>query len=302
MFPLLLVTTALAANPYTPRDVHSAETRAMGHTGGATATSNAAITVNPAALALAERYEGVVTGNYGDQESWGVNVTMVDSKTVPLALGIAYSHDVWEPPFLDEELPGWQLPDSTIQNWKRSDAFTLGVAYPFLDRRLTVGVGLHMSFWDTQRDGVGVGGNAHIGIAGRPWEYLFLGLSLRNFVPLNDPLALPTTLRPAMRLEHPQVGALVFEADIQLVGEVLYHPLSLYSGIEGRIVTAPADGGMVAVRAGYRTRQLDGHYISAGFGLINTQASVDYALEIDVVTTPVTLSNLINSLSLRVAF
>lgn len=125
---LLAILAVLASSTSaSAQDFVGARAMGLGEAYRAIATGNDAIYFNPAGLPLLKRYS--VEGNYllslEDERHVG-DVSVVDSKTNPLAVGLAYT-------FLGAEL----TKRTTIGH-----TATLGLAYPIFDRLFSAGVGL----------------------------------------------------------------------------------------------------------------------------------------------------------------
>ena len=121
------VIPALSSTSASAQDFVGARAMGLGESYRAIATGNDAIYFNPAGLPLLKRYsvEGSYLLSLEDERHVG-DVSIVDSKTNPLAVGLAYT-------FLGAELTRRQTIGHTA---------TLGMAYPIFERLLSVGVGL----------------------------------------------------------------------------------------------------------------------------------------------------------------
>ncbi len=108
------------------QDFVGARALALGEAYRAIATGNDAIYFNPAGLPLLQRYalEGHYLMNLADENHQG-DISIVDSKTNPLAVGLAYT-------FQGRELTRRKTVEQTA---------TLAVAYPVLERYLCIGAG-----------------------------------------------------------------------------------------------------------------------------------------------------------------
>ena len=108
------------------QDFVGARALALGEAYRAIATGNDAIYFNPAGLPLLKRYalEGHYLMNLADENHQG-DVSIVDSKTNPLAVGLAYT-------FQGNELTRRRTLEHTA---------TLAIAYPIFERYLNVGAG-----------------------------------------------------------------------------------------------------------------------------------------------------------------
>jgi hypothetical protein len=128
-FPLLVVAFVVAlvgGVDVRAQDFVGARALSLGESYRAIATGNDAIYFNPAGLPLLKRYalEAHYLMDLVDESHQG-DVSVVDSKTNPLAVGLAYT-------FQGSELTRRQ----TLQH-----TATLAVAYPLFDRLFSVGAG-----------------------------------------------------------------------------------------------------------------------------------------------------------------
>lgn len=268
---LLLVTAALALD-----QVQGAHDLAVGGATAANPTSNASITANPALMGVDERYTFLVGGGYGDRGLHGT-VAALDSKTAPVALGLAYTYDRYTPALSTAELPGWNVPGQEATNRKRYDDLALGLAFPFADRRLALGLGGAVSFYNHDRQGKGITGNATAGFAWRPDDRVTVGLTGRNLLPVNSPGRDPELLA-GVWVGDEEIGALMLEGGARFDRGA---PLLLAAGGEVEL------GSAARARLGWRLD--DGrHRASLGFGFGTPDAGLDLALQapIDALDAP----------------
>ncbi len=179
---MLLLSMAFAADR-----VESSETLAMGRNAVANPWSNSAIAANPAAIGLVARYHVGVAASYG-QRGFHWNITAADSRTAEgVGFGVTYSGDRYNPPLETWELPGWSVPGQAITNKKRNQDLGAALSIPLFQRRIAVGAGGSVSFYDHERQGRGRAGNLSFGLGALPHPKLALGLSGRNVLALPDP-------------------------------------------------------------------------------------------------------------------
>ncbi len=127
MRSLLLALFVVCAAPAAAQDFVGARAMGLGESYRAIATGNDALYFNPAGLPLLKRYsiEGHYLIDLRDERHVG-DISLVDSKTNPLAVGLAYT-------FLGAELTRRTTIGHTA---------TLGLAYPLFDEIFSIGVGL----------------------------------------------------------------------------------------------------------------------------------------------------------------
>lgn len=269
---LLWITAALALD-----QVEGADTAAAGSAAVANPFSNAAITANPAALGLAERYTFSGAFGYGERGlHW--NFGTVDAKTTAVGFGLVYSGDRYTPALTVDELPGWQVPGQEISNRKRYHDLAAGLAIPFADRRFAFGIGGALSFYQHDRQGKGTSGNLTAGIAARPDDRFSFGVTGRNLLPVDAP-GRDLELLGGFWLGDERVASFAAEGGVQLDGRT---PLLLAAGGE---VWA---GTSAVVRAGWRLEDAR-HHATIGAGAGTPDASLDVALQLplDALAKPV---------------
>ena len=123
---VVVVVCLLAAFSARAQDFVGARPLALGEAYRAIASGNDAIYFNPAGLPTLKRYavEGHSQMNLADENHQG-DVSLVDSKTNPLAVGLAYT-------FQGKEL---------TRRFTLEHTATLAVAYPIFDRLFSAGAG-----------------------------------------------------------------------------------------------------------------------------------------------------------------
>ena len=174
--------------------VHSADLAGMGGASVAASESNAALTANPSLIALHRRYDLHAHGRlgYDSRGEWGVSA--VDARTSRhVALGVIYYGDRSHPELRTSELPGWTEPGVTPSNVKRHHNIVAALAFPLFERRLSFGLSGTVSFFDHDRQGTGSTGNLDAGFGWHATEWLVLGVSGRNLLPIDGIGELPLT-------------------------------------------------------------------------------------------------------------
>lgn len=280
---LLLATTALAADR-----VEESDTLGMGSTGVAAPHANSMVTANPGGLGLADRYTFSLGGSYGERGlHW--NIGAIDTKTSPVAFGLIYSGDQYHPPFQEHELPGYSVAGQELTNKKRTHDFAAALAIPLLDHRFSFGLGGSFSYFNNDRQGKGVTGNVHLGLAFQPHEAVNVGLSARNLLPVVDPsLARPLEFLGGVYVGDRAIGGIAIEGGAR---PEFSQPLVLAAGAE----VFPSKA---AVRAGWRYES-GIHNLTVGTGGGTDEGRVDLAL---LVPTPSIVKPLDWTIQLSVRF
>ena len=241
----------------------------MGRVGVASADENAALTLNPGLLALEERYDFQGQFRYGPNGSTLFGGSAMDGRTSDqVSGGLAYTGDVADPALGQDDLPGWVLPGTEVENRKRHHDFALGLGFPLAKRHLSVGVGANLGYFDHDRQGTGWLFDGYVGLGARPVDELTLGLAARNFLPLGGEDR-PTTYAAGVRLDPKGLPSAEFDATlVPSVDAAL--PVDLAAGLEVVV-------GVLSIRGGWRRDAAnDVHSAAAGLGLGNPGASLEY--------------------------
>lgn len=264
---LLASAPALAAP-----DLVGADRVAMGGTSLAAHDSNAAITTNPGLLALTDRYDFSAQFGFGPGLHWGA--TAMDGRTAEnVAVGFTYAGDRYEPALTTDELPGWNVPGEDIANMKRQHDFALAVSGSAAEDRVAFGIGGHVSLYDHDRNGKGTTGNVDAGVGLRPTEFLTVGLSGNNLVPLD----------------------VLGDRPLRVGGGVMLHGAPAALSVDGGWV-ATDTGAPVFVDAGTELRpgaarlRVGGRYdgptatpaVTAGLGFAGEGGAIEYGIQIPI--------------------
>ena len=118
-----LATPALAYD-----DVVGANILGMGGASAAHPADNSAITVNPGVIALESRYDISALFGYGPTQDVGWGMSVSDSQTNEwIGFGASYYGSIFDPPFRNDELPGWSPVGVDPINMKRTHTVGVGV-------------------------------------------------------------------------------------------------------------------------------------------------------------------------------
>jgi hypothetical protein len=284
------------------QDFVGARAMGLGESYRAIATGNDAIYFNPAGLPLLKRYS--VEGSYLlslQDERHVADISVVDSKTNPLAVGIAYT-------FLGAELTRRQTIGHTA---------TLGMAYPIFEQLLSIGVGLKYknvsdaiagNYLNAVTADVGAlsqipGG---ISLAAVGYNLVPLRTNPSSFVPVSAGFAAAVDLGPLSALifgGQPQFGPVPTAAGVPmqrswggargpLDGLTLsFDWLLNFETLQG--TKSRLSGGLewllgetVPIRLGYLWNEAtDDHRVSVGLGVIVPYFGLDVAYQQGVVPT-----------------
>lgn len=275
-------------------DIYSAEQAGMGGAAIADPRDINTILVSPASMAFIERYDVgayFVGGPDGDLR-W--HVSAVDGRTNDrVVFGLGYTGGLINPAFHPNELPGWIAAGEALRNAQQRHDISLALGIPFLDRRLTIGANGTVRIFDGKFIGSGATGNMDLAIATRPVEWVSVGITASDILPVPDQASDPTQIAIGVRggWEKHIVGAVDFGARLE---EVVESPFWVRFGIEGGIKWA-------RLRAGYDWDGERGtHRVAAGLGLTTPVGTLDYAIQIPIVTQDFDPASMTHTVSLVV--
>ncbi|MCB9688604.1 MAG: hypothetical protein H6735_26435 [Alphaproteobacteria bacterium] len=272
MNPLLLALFAHASDT-----LPSAAQVAMGRTGIASETENTALSLNPGLLGLTDRYDVEGMFRYGPDNGLGWGASVVDARTSDqLAGGLFYSGDSYSPPLTIDDSPGWTIPGEEIPNRRRFHDFGLGVAFPLADRKLSLGLGALLGYYNHDRIGDGWRFDASAGVGWKPLDTLTLGLMGRGLVPWGEQDVEAST-GLGVRF-HPR--KFVIEGNAAWLPETTDAvPLLVAAGVEQGF-------GPARLRAGWNLdAPTETNALSLGLGLTGQGATLEYAAWIPVTGT-----------------
>jgi hypothetical protein len=285
----LVVAIVVASGAARAQDFVGARALGLGEAYRAIATGNDAIYFNPAGLPLLKRYslEGQYLMNLVD-ENHQADISVVDSKTNPLAVGLAYT-------FQGSELSRRPTLEHTA---------TLAIGYPIFERWLSLGAGFKYknvsdAIAGNYLNAVSADVGAIFAIDGAGLSFAAVGYNLipirsveSQHIPVSSGFAFAWDLGPASSLffgGNPALGAVQTAAGIPsqpplgtmmgplsgltISGDWLINYETLYgtryklsAGVEYLL----AD--LVPLRLGYLFDEVDGvdseHRVSAGLGVI----------------------------------
>lgn len=269
-----------------------AEALAMGGAAAASPGDNSALTLNPAVIGLAERYDLHATFRYGPSAGIHWGGSLVDSRTSQhLAAGLSYTGTRFEGPLVPGEQAGWTLPGVPVANRKRMHDVTFALAVPLLERRLSVGVNGNVSRYDHDRFGEGTWFNTDVGLAARPVDWLVISAAGRNLLPLDHFGDRPLAVLGAVRVEDADIGAL--ELDVEWVDLEADRRIGWAAG------AAKTLGKSAVLRAGFRDDVLrERRDVTFGFGLKGGGASISWGAAVPLGMGTDTLRGMVNQVGI----
>jgi hypothetical protein len=256
--------------------------------------TNAAITLNPGALGLTDRFdvEFLVNAGGGRNFRWGLSA--VDARTNEfISFGLVYNGGLTSVDFLPAELPAWAEVGEDLRNAKQKHELTAALATNLFDRRLGIGLNGTLQIHNTRFGGNRTLGNLDVGIAARPIDYLTLAFAARDLVTVEDTFDQPLTLSYAVRGGVEELITASFEGDVRME-HVVNSGLDFRFGVDGTIRK------LVKVRGGW---DYNGdstiHGFSWGVGLFSADnGTLNYAMRIPVNDPDLVFGRIEHTLSL----
>lgn len=272
-----------------------AETGAMGQTAAADPFDNASIPANPALHGLGRRYDVQAGLAFGPLGAWRWTASAVDARTSDqVGIGLAYTGASAEPAFTTDTLPGWSLAGEEPSNRQREHDLAGGLSLAFLDRRVSLGLGGDLLFYNHDIGGEGVTGDIDLGLGGRPIPWLTLGVAAVDLLQIDPVGRHESGLTAGLRAEDEGIGALAVSFAMPFApGSVP----ALGAGGEVRIGTA-------ALRTGWHWNAADPvaeHVLSFGIGAQSEAGAIGYALLVPITGSNDVVAGLVNIVSLRIA-
>lgn len=251
-----------------------ARSLARGGTGLADGDDAAAVGANVATIALADRYDVVAGGVRGPDDTWLGGVAAADSRTSVVTLGATYTYSADNVPPTGASLPGWLVLGEALDNPTSHQGLSVGLAYPFLGRKLAIGVTGRYDWRASENDGNASAFNFGASIAARPDETVTLALAIQNVLDLDY----ADTRRLVDLGARWQPGPyLALEASLQTewMGNPFEESLAEHAGVDVFAVE------WLALRAGWQHE--DGlHQVGGGIGLVSERAAIDYGISGEV--------------------
>jgi hypothetical protein len=200
------------------------------------------------------------------------------------------------------EWPGWVDTNSEFARRKRFDAVTLAIAYPLLDKKLSLGLNGTVAKYNHDVQGKGVTGNLDFGVSTQPVDGVSFGLVGRNLLPVSG---CDSNSRPCIPdfdmgilfgtyLGLDDLGAIALDLDFHLSGPTDGPPISVRAGLEKRI-------GSVLLETGYRwegpVRQ---KWFSFGIGASQKNTGLHYSIDFPLHTKPFDAAAITHMFAFRV--
>lgn len=255
---------------YAIDDVPGARRGAMGGSGVAALGDDSAVTLNPAALGLVERFDVDLQGVGGTEKLLGFGASAVDARTGPVALGVTWLYSRDAPAISAEDLPGWVPSGDEVSNTRRDHLLAAGLSLPLLDRRVALGIGGGLSLYNNDLGGTGTVGDLDAGVAAVPVEGMSVGVSARDLVPFNHELDAPPS----------------FVAGAEVAGKI--GAIAAEGGLSTGAAWAPIVRGGAELRAALLRVRAGGAMVGSdtsfgwGLGVENDAGGLEYAMTVPI--------------------
>lgn len=268
---------SLGASPAHAGTVESDEmgARALGRggVGRADGADASAEQFNLAAVSLTPSYSMFAGAELGPDGRFLARAGAVDSRTSPVALGAGYRWRVDNVPPTGSELPGWAPADGdALDNPTGAHRVHLGVALPFLQKRLSLAVHTRFDWWTSELSGDSNAFNLGFSVAGRPVPSLTVAAAARNLLTTDDTrttrevdLGVRFAPGPYLGLEMDVVAPIAPGLDVDTFG---WHA--------GADISATT---WLALRGGW-SRFAGAHHAHAGLGLVSEKATLEYGIKV----------------------
>ena len=151
----------------------------VGRADGADAGS---ISENLAAASLDPHYNVVTGAALGPDHHFRYHAGAIDTRTSVVSLGAGYYRLTDNVPPASAELPGWMPPDEVFDNPAQHQGAFLGLAVPFLERKVSLSVTGRYDWENSIYGGKDTTFNFGFGAAVRPVESLTFAAGIRDLL------------------------------------------------------------------------------------------------------------------------
>lgn len=258
-----------------------ARSLASGGVGLADGKNVAGEELNLSAAALDPSYVVYGGAEVGPDKRFLARSGAVDSRTSAVALGAGYRWMMDNVPPAGAELPGWKPADTELSNLSTTQRVHLGLAVPFLERRLAIGAHTRFDWKDSALTGTTNAFNFGFSVAGRPIPTLTVAAGARNLLTS----AFTSVTREAdLAVRFDPGPYLGLEADVSAPIEGPASAASEQFGVDTFRWRAGADvsaTSWLALRGGWSLVE-DHHYAHAGLGLVSDKATLDYGVKVQL--------------------
>ena len=270
----LLVCGLLLAPSEAHAEDRGARSLGAGGTGLADPMDTAVASQSVAAISLLPRYD-ISTGlGLGPDKRFHLQAVAVDSRTSIVTLSASWYRTMDQLPLIGSDLPGWQLPDETLSNLTEHQGLSLGLAYPFMERRASIGLGGRYDWRNSEQTGKQKDWNLSAFAAARPIDILTLAFTAQNLLRSGYP-DLQRNLELGARLAPGPYLGLEVDGMVPLEEALLWDDARIGVGASIGIVE------LIALRGGWQ-QQAGTQDMTLGISLLSERASLDYGVRIAI--------------------
>lgn len=253
---------------------NGARAMAVGETGTAATTDAGAAPGNVAAASLVEQYAVVAGVGFGAESRFLLRGAAVDTRTSSVTLSANYYRLTDDVVPTGEALPGWWPADEELTDPTEHQGVGVGLAYPFLDRSMSIGTTLRYDWRSSDIHGAERAFNLGVQWATKPGANLTFALAAADLLE-NDYPDTGRTLTAGGRWDPGAYLAVEGAAVFPLVNEWSWQAVEWHAGASVGFVQ------FLQLSGGYFFA--DGRdFATVGLTLSSAQADLDYGVKIDV--------------------
>lgn len=276
-----------------PLEDRGARSLGAGGTGLADPADTAVGSQSVAALSLFPRYDASAGVGLGADGYLHLQATAVDTRTSQVSLAATWYRSADQAPVTGAAMPGWKIPGDELLDPTSRQGVTAALAYPFFDRRGSVGIGGRYDWRESALSGKQAAWNLSLSAAARPVDLLTVAFTAHNLIEQGYP-ELGRSVELGARLAPGPYLGLEVDGALPVDSEARWDQARLSVGGSVGVVE------LLALRAGWSLQRDGGDGVraaSAGISLLSERASLDYGLHI-----PLGGGSLQHGLDLRLFF
>lgn len=174
--PVALVSLLALPGPAMALDL-GARALATGQTGMANPVDIGGAPSTLATISLTEQYQILAGAGLGPDGRFLLRGSAADTRTSAVSLAAGYYRLTDDVPPAGDDLPGWQPADEELHDQTQHQGVALGVAYPFLDRRMSASINARYDWRSSELHGKQAAFNMGVSYAARPFDALTLSVA-----------------------------------------------------------------------------------------------------------------------------
>ncbi len=228
--------------------------------------------LNLAASSLVSRYTMFAGAELGPDARILVRGGAVDSRTSAVAVGAGYrwlSDDVYP---TNDALPGWKVPSSELENPTIHQGAHVGVAVPFLDRRISIAGHARFDWRSSAISGADDAFNFGFSAAAAPVENFSVALGAFNLLDTGYERVSREGIL-GIRYQALELFGVEVDGQVPLDATIGVPTLEVRAGVDVRPIE------WLELHAGWAFES-EHHFIAGGVAFRSGQASLDYGIRI----------------------